>query len=153
MEIGDAKLTVSAKDNTKKGFDKVNKSTKNMAANFRKAGLAITAMGAGLVLVLGKMVNSYSKAGDEVAKITRFTKRGKFADRITEDGTRYEAYVFAVGDDCLFIVANKYCEFFSKGQQCLYCDLTPHAAEQKRGGEAMVLRKEFDKVAEVLFAP
>jgi len=73
MEIGDAKLTISAEDKTQEAFNKVNKSSQNMAANFKKAGVAITAVGVGLVLALGKMVNSYSKAGDEVAKMAKRT--------------------------------------------------------------------------------
>lgn len=73
MDIGDAKLTISAEDKTQAAFNKVGKSTKNMSASFRKAGLAMTAVGTGLVLALGKMVNAYSKAGDEVAKMAKRT--------------------------------------------------------------------------------
>lgn len=87
---------------------------------------------------------------EKVAKIARFGNKGKFTERVTEDGIPYEAYVYTVGDDELFAMLNKHCEFFSTGDQCLFCDLTPHAVEQKKGGEAMVLRKEADRVAEVL---
>jgi len=96
----------------------------------------------------GKFVVKWN--GEKVAKIHHWGKRGKFTDRVMPDGTPYEAYVFTVGDDELFVTLNKYCEYFSRGEQCLFCDLTPHAAEQKKKGEAMVLRKKADKVAEVL---
>jgi hypothetical protein len=88
--------------------------------------------------------------GKKVIKISRFAKKGKFTNRVFEDGNPYEAYVYTVGDDELFANLNKYCEYFSRGEQCLFCDLTPHSVEQKKRGEAMVLRKEADRVAEVL---
>ena len=88
--------------------------------------------------------------GEKAAKITRFAKKGKFTKRVMDDGTPYEAYVYTIGDDELFVMLNKHCEFFSRDEQCLFCDLTPHAAEQKKGGEVMVLRKDADRVAEVL---
>ncbi len=88
--------------------------------------------------------------GEKTAKITRFAKKGKFTERVMEDGTSYEAYVYTVGDDELFVMLNKHCEYFARGEECLFCDLTPHAAEQKKKGEGMILRKEADKVAEVL---
>jgi len=73
MDIGDAKLTVKAEDKTQAAFKSVDKSTGKMTANFKKAGLAMTAVGVGLALALGKMVNSYSKAGDEIAKMAKRT--------------------------------------------------------------------------------
>lgn len=73
MDVGDAKLTIRAEDNTKRAFDKINKSSKNMSANFKKAGLAMAAVGAAMVLALGKMVTSYAKAGDEIAKMRKRT--------------------------------------------------------------------------------
>ena len=79
MDIGDAKLTISAEDKTQAAFNKVNKSSKNLTANFKKAGVAMTAVGVGLVLALGKMVDSYSKAGDEVAKMAKRTGFGTVA--------------------------------------------------------------------------
>jgi len=82
--------------------------------------------------------------------VHHFGKRARFADRVTEDGTSYEAYVHTVGDDCLFITANKFCEYFSRDKQCLFCDLTPHASTQKKGGEAMILRVQAERTAEVL---
>ena len=88
--------------------------------------------------------------GEKIAEIARFAKKGMFTDRLMEDGTPYEAYVYTVGDDELFATLNKFCEFFSRGKECLFCDLTPHAAEQKKKGEAMVLRKEANRVAEVM---
>lgn len=76
MDIGDAKLTIKAEDKTQAAFNSVNKSTKNMSATFKKAGLAITAMGVAMVFTLAKVVNSYSKAGDEVAKMAKRTGFG-----------------------------------------------------------------------------
>lgn len=76
MDLGDAKLTLKAEDKTKTAFGEIEKSTNKMSANFKKAGLAITAMGVGLAIALGKMVTSYAKAGDEVAKMAKRTGFG-----------------------------------------------------------------------------
>lgn len=67
----------------------------------------------------------------------------------TIDGVPMAALVQA-NRDLLFVTASKYCEYFSLGRECLFCDLTPHAGAQKKGGEAMVLRKQAERVAEVL---
>jgi hypothetical protein len=53
--------------------------------------------------------------------------------------------------DLLYVAVNKHCDFFSQGMQCLFCDLTPHAATQKKG-ETMILRKDPELTAEVLKA-
>lgn len=58
--------------------------------------------------------------------------------------------MLAGGDDLLFINANKHCDYLSKNLQCLFCDLTSTSAGRKKAGEAMVLRKEADRVAEAL---
>jgi len=69
--------------------------------------------------------------------------------RRTIDGKPMPAYVIGHGD-LLFVTANKYCEYFSKKQQCLFCDLTPFALRQKKGEDAMIARKNAEQVAEVL---
>ncbi|MBN1190659.1 MAG: hypothetical protein JXA46_12970 [Dehalococcoidales bacterium] len=89
---------------------------------------------------------------EKVAEILQFEEQAAYYNRYFEDGTPYQAYVFSVGRDHLQITANKHCEYFSKGKQCLFCELTPFAAAQKKGGEKMVLRKQAEKVAEVLYA-
>ena len=96
----------------------------------------------------GKFVVKWN--GEWVANVDHFCKQGKFANRAFSDGTPYEACVFSGADDMLFVVANKHCDYFSKGLECQFCDLTHQAAAQKKGGEAMVLRKQADRVAEVL---
>ncbi|MCL5959094.1 MAG: hypothetical protein M1358_07190 [Chloroflexi bacterium] len=60
------------------------------------------------------------------------------------------ASIVQTNADMLFVTVSKYCEFFSLGKQCLYCDLTVHAGSQKKGGEAMILRKQAEQVADVL---
>jgi hypothetical protein len=89
---------------------------------------------------------------EKIGEILCFEEEGRYYHRQMADGTPFEAYVFSVGRDHLQITANKYCDYFSRGRQCLFCDLTPFAADQKKGGEAMVLRKQAEKVAEVLYA-
>ncbi|MCL5959360.1 MAG: hypothetical protein M1358_08580 [Chloroflexi bacterium] len=65
------------------------------------------------------------------------------------DGVPMAAIVYA-HNDFLFFTANKHCEHFSNKEQCLFCDLTPHASAQKKGGETMILRKQAEQAAIVL---
>lgn len=73
---GKVDIEIKAKDEASAKMGKIGKSTANMSANFKKAGLAMTAMGAAMVFALVKVVNSYSKAGDEVAKMAKRTGFG-----------------------------------------------------------------------------
>jgi hypothetical protein len=90
--------------------------------------------------------------GETVARVLEFEEQAAYYNRTFEDGTPYQAYVFSVGRDHLQVTANKHCDYFPRDKQCLFCDLTPFAAAQKKGGEKMVLRKQAEKVAEVLYA-
>jgi hypothetical protein len=87
----------------------------------------------------------------EVSEVLEFEEQAGYYNRLFPDGTPYQAYVFSVGRDHLQITANKHCDYFSRDRQCLFCDLTPFAAAQQKGGEKMVLRKQAEKVAEVLY--
>lgn len=78
----------------------------------------------------------------------RFPIRPKYYDRKIE-GIPMGEIAFASGD-MLFVSANRFCEFFSRGKQCLFCDLTTFAEALKKEGGAMVARKKADQVAEVL---
>ncbi|MBI4333564.1 MAG: hypothetical protein HY673_20060 [Chloroflexi bacterium] len=77
-----------------------------------------------------------------------FQPRPKYYER-TIDGIPMREIVFATGDK-LFLPANRFCEYFVKGKQCLYCDLTPFAQALKKEGEPMVLRKAAEQAAVVL---
>jgi hypothetical protein len=89
---------------------------------------------------------------EKVAEILQFEEQANYYNRLFEDGTPYQAYVFSVGRDHLQVTANKHCDYFSQDQQCLFCELTPFSAVQKKGGEKLVLRKQAEKVADVLYA-
>jgi hypothetical protein len=89
---------------------------------------------------------------EKVGEVLSFEEQGGYYDRLTGDGVPYQAYVFSVGRDQLQITANKHCDYFSQDKQCLYCDLTPSAAEQKKGGEPLVLRKQAELVGEIIYA-
>jgi hypothetical protein len=77
-----------------------------------------------------------------------FDKPPKFFERMI-DGIPMASLVQGARDT-LFVTANKHCDYFSIKKECLFCDLTPHAAAQKKKGETMILRKKGDMVAEVL---
>lgn len=70
----EVKVKITAKDDASAKLQRIGKSTQNMSAAFRKAGIAMTAMGVAMALALGKMVTSYAKAGDEIAKMAKRTK-------------------------------------------------------------------------------
>jgi hypothetical protein len=89
---------------------------------------------------------------ENIGEVLSFEEQGEYYNRLTTDGIPYQAYVFSVGRDQLQITANKHCDYFARDKQCLYCDLTPSASEQKKGGEAMVLRKQADLVGEIIYA-
>jgi len=89
---------------------------------------------------------------EKIGEILSFEEQGGYHNRLTSDGIPFQAYVFSVGRDQLQVTANKHCDYFSQNKQCLYCDLTPSAAEQKKGGEAMVLRKQAELVGEIIYA-
>ena len=90
--------------------------------------------------------------GEKVAEVLEWEEQADYYNRKFEDGTPYQAYVFSVGRDHLQITANKHCEYFARKEQCLFCELTPFSATQKKGGEKLVMRKQADRVAEVLYA-
>jgi len=73
---GEVQIEIKAKDNASAQMQKIGNSTNNMSATFKKAGLAITALGVGMAIALGKMVTSYAEAGDEVAKMAHRTGLG-----------------------------------------------------------------------------
>ncbi len=83
----------------------------------------------------------------ETVGILHFDRMPLFYQQ-TINGIPMQAIIFAASD-LLFLTANKHCDFFSKGEQCLFCDLTPHALMQKKS-ETMILRKNAELAAEVL---
>jgi len=64
--------------------------------------------------------------GKKLGKVW-FDKAPQYYSRTMEDGTPMAAVVCATFD-LLFLTANKHCDFFSGKKQCLFCDLTTHAA-------------------------
>ncbi len=87
----------------------------------------------------------------KVGEVLCFEEHAGYYHRLSRDGIPYEAYVFSVGRDQLQVTANKHCDYFSIDKQCLYCDLTPSTAQQKKGGEPMVLRKQAELVGEIIY--
>jgi hypothetical protein len=84
----------------------------------------------------------------ETLGAVRFDAAPRFYSR-TINGTPMAAYVYAHGD-LLFVTANKFCHYFSTGNQCLFCNLVPTARAQKGGEPAMLLRKDAGITATVL---
>ncbi len=64
------------------------------------------------------------------------------------DGIPMEEICFATGDT-VFLVANRYCEYFSMDKPCAYCDLTTFAGDLKKE-QPIVVRKTAEQAAEVV---
>jgi hypothetical protein len=73
---GEVEIQIKADDKASGKMKTIGKSATDMSATFKKAGLAITALGVGMAIALGKMVTSYAEAGDEVAKMAHRTGLG-----------------------------------------------------------------------------
>ncbi len=84
----------------------------------------------------------------EVVGTGRYSPMPRFYRR-SLDGFPMASYAHAVGD-LLSCSVLKYCEHFTTGKNCLYCDYLPYASTQKKGGEGMLVRKSPEKTAEVL---
>jgi hypothetical protein len=98
----------------------------------------------------GKFVVKWN--GEKMAEIMRFSKRGDFATRLMDDGTPFESFIYVGGGDCaLHVVLTKYCSYFAKDEQCMFCNFVPHAQTQRKAGETVVTYKDPEKVADVLF--
>jgi len=69
-------IEVKAIDKASDQLKKIGVNSKEMAANFAKAGAGMLAVGVAIVGGMAKMVNSYSQAGDEVAKMAERTGIG-----------------------------------------------------------------------------
>ena len=79
MDLGDAKLTIKAKDEATAKMQKIGQSTNNMSKKFKMAAVAMVAMGIALTAALTKMITSYAEAGDEVEKMSKRTGWGTVA--------------------------------------------------------------------------
>ena len=60
-----------------------------------------------------------------------YMPKPKFYDQAI-DGVPMVAYAYALGGDLLDSVVLKYCEHFSREQECLFCDLVAFTAMQKK---------------------
>lgn len=68
---GKVDITINAEDKASGKMKTIGKNTDAMADKMNKAKLAIMGMAVGMGVALGKMVTSYSKAGDEVQKMSK----------------------------------------------------------------------------------
>jgi len=73
MDIGDAKITINADDKASAKLQNVSVSLDQMGKKATIAGAAMLAAGVALAAGLFKMADSYTKAGDEIAKMSKRT--------------------------------------------------------------------------------
>ncbi len=78
-----------------------------------------------------------------------FDRSPKYYSKILSDGTPMASIVQAVGD-LLFVTINKYCEMWKGGNQCLFCDFNAQTRTQSQKGEATIVRKTPEVIADVL---
>lgn len=60
-----------------------------------------------------------------VAEDVMFPLSPHYYGKKTSDGVPMEKVASVKGNDCLFLIPNRYCQFFTKGEQCKYCDIVP----------------------------
>lgn len=73
MDIGDAKITINADDKASAKLKGVGTSLSDMGAKATKAGAIMMAAGVAIAAGIWKMADSYTKAGDEIAKMAKRT--------------------------------------------------------------------------------
>jgi len=73
MDLGDAKYTVNLDDRATSKMKGLETSMDSMGKKFAKTGAIMVAAGAAITAGLFKMADSYTKAGDEVAKMAKRT--------------------------------------------------------------------------------
>ena len=76
MATTKVEVVIGAKDNASPTLKKIGTNMTKMSANFKKAGTVMLAAGAALGAGMFKLADSYTKAGDEVAKMAKRTGWG-----------------------------------------------------------------------------
>jgi hypothetical protein len=94
----------------------------------------------------GKFV--VTEQGEAIADKVFFALKPKHYDMTTEDGTPMPAIVNAF-EDLLFCTFNKYCEFWNRHNECLFCDINAQFREQGKSVEEVVARKDPSIITEV----
>jgi hypothetical protein len=85
-----------------------------------------------------------------LAKGLYWDPKPKWYDMKFEDGTPVPAVVQGFSGEYMFITINRYCEFWNKGQQCLFCDINANFQSQRAGEEDVVARLEPNVLADAL---
>lgn len=81
---------------------------------------------------------------DSVALIPR----PRYYSAFTTDGAPMVKIAQVGGEDCFFVCYQNYCSHFSRGQQCLFCNLV----STKQTYDSVLTRKEIAQIAEVAAA-
>jgi len=76
MAEANLQVLITAKDLASQQLGKLKTQTDKNTASFNKMKLAVIGVAVGLGVAIGKMVNDYAKAGDEVAKMAKRTGIG-----------------------------------------------------------------------------
>lgn len=73
IQVGDAKILISAEDKASAQMKGIERSLDSLGKQATKAGLIMMAAGVAIAAAVFKMADSYTKAGDEVAKMAKRT--------------------------------------------------------------------------------
>lgn len=76
IQVGDAKILISAEDKASAKMRGIENSLDSMGKRATKAGAIMMAAGVAIAAAIWKMADSYTKAGDEVAKMAKRTGFG-----------------------------------------------------------------------------
>jgi len=102
-----------------------------------------------LDLVDGEFVIRERESNQIIARKIWFERKPRWYNMRTKDGIQMPALVQGQSRH-MYVLLNKYCEFFNTHDECLFCDLNITLRDQKRGGEDVVARMEPEQIAEAI---
>ncbi len=86
--------------------------------------------------------------GEERLDFASLIERPRYYQATTSDGVPMVKVAQIGGEDCFFVCYQNYCSHFSRGQQCLFCNLV----STKQTYDSVLTRKEVAQIAEVAAA-
>ena len=79
-----------------------------------------------------------------------FPHAPKWLSKTLEDGTPVQTIVQAIGFDMVGTCFTYYCDYWSTGEQCLFCDIVSHLKDKKRREEKTKTQQKPEQLAKVL---
>lgn len=91
-----------------------------------------------------------SENGEKIARNVYFPRKPRWYGMKLDDGTPMEAVAQGFGDGAIFIIFNNFCEMWNTKDDCRFCNINETLKDQRKGGEASIVRKTVDQICEVV---